>query len=61
MFEVVTYNLVTRIRTLSLISVPNFTTFYHTVLLAAIDSNGRINKKRYKHYGGFAAWPPQSL
>ena len=44
--EAQTQNLIKRIRRLSSFSVPNFKTFYHMVLGAAIDSNGRRTKKK---------------
>ena len=51
-----TQNLLWVIMGLALIYVPNFSTFYHGVLWAAIDSNGRRrkrnnNKKTYKNNG----------
>ena len=45
------------LRVVCRISVPNFTTFYCMDLWAAIDFQRRriYNRKRYKHYGCFAA------
>ena len=61
--ELATWSLLKRIMGLSRRSVQNFTTFYHTVLWAAIETTyGRkmLKKKTYKHnrcLRSKAAWP----